>query len=184
LVTRVRTIKNVDVTIPNALVLGTHIVNYSSSGMNPPPLIIHTTVTIGYDTPWRTVHDLLKRAAAATKNVLTDPEPFVLQTSLNDFYVTYEVNAFTGAANKMAETYSELHQNIQDKFNEAGVEIMSPHYAQLRDGNRTTIPAEYLPEGYTPSAIRISGVGGRDDGVRPVLGRRLAGAPEGGDAST
>ena len=155
LVTRVRTIKNVDVTIPNALVLGTHIVNYSSSGMNPPPLIIHTTVTIGYDTPWRTVHDLLKHAAAATKNVLTDPEPFVLQTSLNDFYVTYEVNAFTGAANKMADTYSDLHQNIQDKFNEAGVEIMSPHYTQLRDGNKTAIPDKYLPTHYQAPGFRI-----------------------------
>ena len=183
LVTRVRTIKNVDVTIPNALVLGTHIVNYSSSSMNPPPLIIHTTVTIGYVTPWRTVHDLLKRAAAATKNVLVDPEPFVLQTSLNDFYVTYEVNAFTGAANKMADTYSELHQNIQDLFNEAGVEIMSPHYTQLRDGNSTTIPDEYLPKGYTPSAIRVTGVGDLDASARRVPDRRLARASEGGEGS-
>jgi small-conductance mechanosensitive channel len=155
LVTRVRTIKNVDITIPNALVLGTHIVNYSSSGIKPPPLIIHTTVTIGYDTQWRTVHDLLKRAAAATKNVLIDPEPFVMQTSLNDFYVTYEVNAFTGAPNKMAETYSELHQNIQDLFNDAGVEIMSPHYTQLRDGSRTAIPEQYLPKHSQAPGLRI-----------------------------
>jgi small-conductance mechanosensitive channel len=55
----------------------------------------------------------------------------------------------------MLAIYSELHQNIQDKFNEAGVEIMSPHYSQLRDGNPTTIPAEYLPSGYEPPAFRV-----------------------------
>lgn len=155
LVTRVRTIKNVDVTIPNALVLGSHIINFSSSSMKPPPLILHTSVTIGYDTPWQKVHELLITAAKQTTHVLETPEPFVLQTSLNDFYVTYEINAYTGAPNKMAAIYSELHQHIQDRFNEAGVEIMSPHYTQIRDGNRTTIPDQYLPKTYQPSGFRI-----------------------------
>ncbi len=155
LVTRIRTIKNVDITIPNSLILGAHIVNYSSISLNPEPLILNTSVTIGYDAPWRTVHDLLKQAAAATTNVLADPEPFVLQTSLNDFYVSYELNVYTGAPNKMAVTYSELHQNIQDTFNEAGVEIMSPHYAQIRDGNKTAIPDQYLRKGYQAQGLRI-----------------------------
>jgi small-conductance mechanosensitive channel len=155
LVTRIRTIKNVDITIPNSLILGAHIVNYSSVSMSPEPLILNTAVTIGYDAPWRRVHDLLKQAAVATTNILSDPEPFVLQTSLNDFYVTYELNAYTGAPNKMAVTYSELHQHIQDKFNEAGVEIMSPHYAQIRDGNKTTVPEQYLPKHYQTPGLRI-----------------------------
>ena len=62
----------------------------------------------------------------------------MLQTSLNDFYVTYEINAYTDQPNLMANIYAELHQHIQDKFNEAGIEIMSPHYAQIRDGNKST----------------------------------------------
>ncbi len=155
LVTRIRTIKNVDITIPNSLILGAHIINYSASALTTSPLILNTAVTIGYDAPWRTVHELLKKAAMATRNILPDPEPFVLQTALNDFYVTYELNAYTGAPNQMATTYSELHQNIQDAFNEAGVEIMSPHYAQIRDGNKTTIPDEYLPKTYQAPAFRV-----------------------------
>ena len=155
LVTRVRTIKNVEVTIPNGLVLSSHIINYSSSSMKPPPLILHTSVTIGYDAPWRKVYELLIAAARSTTHILEDPEPFVLQTSLDDFYVTYEVNAYTGHPNKMATIYAELHQNIQDKFNEAGVEIMSPHYAQIRDGNKTTIPDQYLPKGYQAPGLRL-----------------------------
>ena len=155
LVTRVRTIKNVDVTIPNALVLSSHIINFSSSAMKPPPLILHTSVTIGYDTPWQKVHELLIAAAKQTTHILETPEPFVLQTSLNDFYVTYEINAYTGAPNKMAAIYSELHQHIQNRFNEAGLEIMSPHYTQIRDGNRTTIPDQYLPKTYQPTGLRI-----------------------------
>jgi small-conductance mechanosensitive channel len=155
LVTRIRTIKNVDVTIPNALVLGAHIINFSSSSMQPPPLILHTSVTIGYDTPWQKVHELLIAAAKKTTHILETPEPFVLQTSLDDFYVRYEINAYTGAPNKMAAIYSELHQHIQDQFSEAGLEIMSPHYTQIRDGNRTAIPDQYLPKTYQPSGLRI-----------------------------
>lgn len=154
LVTRVRTIKNVDVTIPNAMVLGSHLINFSSCAREQ-GLILHTSVTIGYDTPWRKVHELLIKAAHATTYILRNPQPFVLQTSLNDFYVTYEINAYTDQPNKMAEIYAELHQNIQDKFNEGGVEIMSPHYTQLRDGNKTAIPDQYLPKHYESPGIRI-----------------------------
>lgn len=159
LVTRVRTIKNVDITIPNALVLSSHIINFSSSATNPPPLILHSSVTIGYDAPWRKVHELLIAAAKATNRILSTPEPFVLQTSLDDFYVTYEINAYTDQPNLMATIYAELHQHIQDQFNEAGVEIMSPHYAQIRDGNRTTIPDQYLPKTYQPPSFRVGPLG-------------------------
>jgi len=158
LVTRVRTIKNVDITIPNSMVLGSHIVNYSSSAKDC-GLILHTSITIGYDASWRTVHKLLIDSAKATENILELPEPFVFQKSLDDFYVSYELNAYTEKPSIMAKIYSDLHQNIQEKFNEAGVEIMSPHYAQIRDGNRVTIPGQYLPEGYEPEGIRIMRTG-------------------------
>ena len=160
LVTRVRTIKNVEITVPNALVLSGHIVNYSAVAKKS-GLILHTTVTIGYDAPWRKVHELLIAAARATNNVLEAPAPFVLQTSLDDFFVSYQVNAYTDQAAVMARTYSDLHQNIQEKFNEGGVEITSPHYAALRDGNRTAIPADHLPAGYTAPAFRVA----RDQGT-------------------
>jgi small-conductance mechanosensitive channel len=155
LVTRVRTIKNVDITIPNAMVLGSHIVNFSSS-CKEWGLILHTTVTIGYDVPWRQVHELLIAAANATGHIFEKPDPFVLQVSLDDFFVAYELNAYTEAPHLMALTYSELHQNIQDKFNEAGVEIMSPHYSSLRDGNATAIPQDYLPKHYDAPGFKIS----------------------------
>ncbi len=155
LATHIRTIKNVEITIPNSLVLGSHILNYSASSRDN-GLILHTCVTIGYDVPWRKVHEILITAALRTGHILPEPPPFILQTALNDFYVSYELNAHTDAPHLMAGTYSDLHQNIQDCFNEAGVEIMSPHYAQLRDGSQTTIPEQYLPEGYTPGGIRIT----------------------------
>ncbi len=154
LVTRLRTIKNVEVTIANAMVLNSHIVNYSGSAQSQ-SLILNTTVTIGYDAPWRKVHQLLIDAALATENILGEPQPFVYQTALDDFYVHYELNGYTDQPNRMAQTYSDLHQQIQDKFNQAGVEIMSSHYASVRDGNRTTIPADKLPRGYTAPRFRL-----------------------------
>jgi small-conductance mechanosensitive channel len=155
LTTRIMTPKNVIITIPNAMVLGSHIANYSQMARTR-SLILHSSITIGYDAPWRTVHELLTAAAGATGHILANPPPFVLQTALNDFYVTYELNAHTDKPLLMLEIYSELYQNIQDRFNEAGVEIMSPHYAQIRDGNRTTIPDAYLPDGYQAGGIRLS----------------------------
>jgi small-conductance mechanosensitive channel len=157
LVTHILTVKNEDVTVPNSMVLNAHIVNYSARAKEE-GLILHTSVTIGYDVPWRTVHELLVEAARKTPDLLAEPKPFVLQTALNDFYVTYELNAHTDKPREMVNSYSALHRNIQDSFNEAGVEIMSPHYAQLRDGNRTAIPDAYLPTDYAPRSIRVEAV--------------------------
>ena len=154
LVVRIRTIKNVDIAVPNSVVLGSHIINYSRSALEH-GLILHTNVTIGYDVPWRTVHELLLNAAAKTNNLLKEPKPFVYQQSLDDFYVNYELNVYTNDSHSMASVYSELHQNIQDSFNEGGVEIMSPHYAALRDGNQVTIPENYLPKEYQTPGFRL-----------------------------
>ncbi|MDZ4844527.1 MAG: mechanosensitive ion channel family protein [Chitinophagales bacterium] len=154
LVTRIRTIKNEDVTIPNSAILSGHTVNYSTSAKTL-GLILNTTVTIGYDAPWKKVHELLINAALKTQDIKQEPKPFVLQTSLDDFYVSYQINAFTEKAENSATIYSELHSNIQDAFNEAGVEIMSPHYRAARDGNQTTIPADYLSKDYQTPAFRI-----------------------------
>lgn len=154
LVTRVRTNKNVDIAIPNALVLTSQIINYSRAASSE-GAILHTSISIGYDAPWRRVHELLIAAAAMTEDVLEDPKPFVQQTSLDDFYVTYEINVYTRNPWRTAGIKSELHQNIMDQFNEAGVEIMSPHFAALREGNRTAIPESYLPEDYEAPSFRI-----------------------------
>lgn len=158
-VTRIRTIKNVVITIPNAMVLGSHIINYtmgSGSEKTLAPLILNTTVTLGYDTPWRKIHETLIEAAQATKNILDQPEPFVLQTSLNDFYVSYELNAYTDKPKLMARIYSELHQNIQDQCFAAGIEILSPHYRAVRDGNTLAVPSDYYPEDYQAPGFRLT----------------------------
>jgi small-conductance mechanosensitive channel len=139
LVTRIRTIKNEDVTIPNSKILTSSTINYSDPARSH-GLIIHTTVTIGYDAPWRTVHRLLTEAALNTEGVMKDPAPFVLQTSLDDFYVSYQINVYIQDVLNMINIKSDLHQNIQDSFNRGGVEIMSPHYRSMRDGNEITIP--------------------------------------------
>ena len=157
LVTRVRTIKNVAITIPNAMVLGAHIINYSSSATDR-GVIMHTTVTIGYDVPWRTVHELLIGAAEDTPAILDEPEPFVLQTALGDYAVSYELNAFTDVPGVMAQIYSDLHQHIQDRFSAAGIEIMSPAYSAVRDGNRIAIPDEALPKDYEAPTFRLRNI--------------------------
>lgn len=157
LVTRIKTIKNEDISIPNSTVLSSHTVNYTANSKNP-GLIIHTTVTIGYDVPWKKMHEALINAALRTELILKEPKPFVLQTSLDDFYVSYQINAYTQAADKQAVVYSDLHANIQDCCNEAGIEIMSPHYRNMRDGNMTTIPADYLPKDYVPPAFNVKDI--------------------------
>jgi small-conductance mechanosensitive channel len=154
LVTRIRTIKNEVITIPNSSVLNGNTTNYSSEAIEK-GLIIHTTVTIGYDVPWKDMHQALIDAALRTNLILDEPKPFVLQTSLEDFYVSYQINAYTREAGKQALIYSNLHQNIQDVCNERGIEILSPHYRAARDGNMTTIPADYLPNDYKSPSFNV-----------------------------
>ncbi len=154
LVTRVRTIKNEVITIPNSSVLNGNTTNYSSEAMEK-GLIIHTTVTIGYDVPWTIMHQALIDAAMRSDLILDEPKPFVLQTSLDDFYVSYQINAYIREAGKQALIYSNLHQNIQDVCNERGIEILSPHYRAARDGNMTTIPTNYLPNDYKAPSFNV-----------------------------
>lgn len=142
LVTRIRTVKNEIISIPNSSIMSSATVNFSSES-NKIGLILHTTVTIGYDVPWVDMHQALLNAADRTELALKDPKPFVLQTSLDDFYVSYQINIYTKEANRQALVYSHLHANIQDCCNEMGIEILSPHYRAERDGNKTTIPENY-----------------------------------------
>ncbi len=161
LVVRMRTIKNVDITIPNALVLANHIINFSSSA-NIHGLILNTTITIGYNAPWKQVHALLIEAAKRIDGVMPKPEPFVLQTTLDDSYVSYEINAYTDRPNEMANLYSRLNEAIQDVFNAAGVEILSPKFAAVRDGNAMAVPENYLPKDYEqPGFTVLTGLGRR-----------------------
>ncbi len=155
LATHMRTIKNEEVIIPNSVILSSHVINYSMLAQTD-GLILHTSVTIGYDVPWRKVHGLLIEAALKTNRILDTPAPFVLQNSLENSYVEYEINAYTRQPLQMVYIYADLLANIQDCFYAAGVEIMSPVYSALRDGNRTAMPAEFLPKDYRPQGFRIA----------------------------
>lgn len=141
LVTRLKTVKNEDITIPNAQIINAHLKNYTKYASSI-GIILHPTVTIGYDVPSELVNKLLLKAAQNTKNLTREFKPFVLQKSLDDFYVEYELNVYTKQPKMMAQFYSELNKAILHEFNEAGVEILSPHYSAFRDGNASTLPSE------------------------------------------
>jgi small-conductance mechanosensitive channel len=126
-VTHVRTPKNEDVVVPNSVILGNSVVNYSTLAASQ-GLILHTTVGIGYETPWRQVEAMLLMAAERTSRLKTEPPPFVLQKALGDFAVTYELNVHCDRPGEMNSIYTELHRNILDVFNEYGVAIMTPAY--------------------------------------------------------
>ena len=147
-VTRIQTLKNVIVSIPNSMVLNNNIINYSKN-MGQSGLLVHTTITIGYDVPWQTVNELLISAARKTDNIVDNPEPFVLQTSLDDNYVSYEVNVWTRKAEELPRIYSSLHANILDEFHGHNVEITSPAFQANRDANESTIP-EVIPRPTAP----------------------------------
>jgi small-conductance mechanosensitive channel len=156
LVIRICTPTNKIITIPNSSLLSSNVINFSISSRElNRNLIIQTTITLGYDLPWRKAHKTLIEAALETVHILKEPAPFVLQTSLDNFYISYQLNAYTNQPNLMVIIYSELHQNIQDKCNEAGIEILSPSYTSLRDGNTTTIPENYLPSDYVAPPFRV-----------------------------
>lgn len=122
---------------------------------------------LGYDVESRTIHELLVAAAKATDRIAETPEPFVLQTSLDDFYVTYELNAYTREPSEMPQIYSDLHQNIQDGLHAGGIEIASPHLSAVRDGNRINVPGRHLPQDYEPASFRVHPIPGLPGGPMP-----------------
>ncbi|MFM7393367.1 MAG: mechanosensitive ion channel family protein [Cyanobium sp.] len=154
---RVCTPANQVITIPNSTLLTSGVINFNFSSRElSRSLILQTTVTLGYDVPWRQAYASLIEAALATVHILPEPSPFVLQTKLGDHAISYQLNAFTSEPNLMVSIYSELHQNIQVKCNEAGIGILSPGYTAVRDGNASTIPSEYLPADYVAPPFRIA----------------------------
>jgi small-conductance mechanosensitive channel len=127
LATKIQTQDHIETTIPNSLIVANSIDNFTrlnqSSGS-----ILTSSVTIGYDAPWRQVHELLIAAANATLNIEKSPSPYVYQRALSDFYVEYQLFCHTMTPLKQMKTLSDLHQHIQDGFNQAGIQIMSPHF--------------------------------------------------------
>jgi small-conductance mechanosensitive channel len=153
-VTRIRTLKNEEVIVPNSLILSNNIVNYSSILVSTKGIILHTTVGIGYETPWRQVEGMLKLAAERTEGILMDPPPYVLQKGLGDFAVNYELNVFCNDPINMLKHYTALHRNILDVFNENQVQIMTPAYKGDPDQPKI-VPKE---QWFTP----VSGAGEKD----------------------
>ena len=158
LAAKIRTVEGQEVTIPNSVLVGTSTRNYTRLGY-PDGMVVSSTVTIGYDAPWRQVHALLLRAADCTANVRKRPEPYVLQRALSDFYVEYTLIARLEDEKRRIESLSDLHSQIQDAFNEFGVQIMSPHYMVQPEGNVVVPPAKWHTPPSEPEPGEIDRLG-------------------------
>jgi small-conductance mechanosensitive channel len=147
--TKIVNLKKEEFTLPNTMMVSSVIKNYSRQA-HQNGLAASTSVTIGYDAPWRQVHEMLLSAAGKTPGVRKDPEPFVLQTALSDFYVEYQLIVHLEDALKRLFTLSLLHQNIQDAFNEQGVQIMSPHFESQPEKPVFVPKSKWLPKPSPP----------------------------------
>ncbi|MDQ7823667.1 MAG: mechanosensitive ion channel family protein [Candidatus Eremiobacteraeota bacterium] len=157
--TRLRTPARQDIIIPNSYFLQNPVTNLTSPVEEVGSTIVFSEVTLGYDAHGEVVADLFVKAGEATEGVLKDPKPFVWQKNLSDFYVTYTVGVHIDNPQQYLVISSDLHHNIRKFFDEAGVEIMSPHYTSLRDGNRVTIPGRYLAKDYRAPSFRVDSGG-------------------------
>ena len=157
--TKLRTPRNEEVTVPNGQLANQPILNYTRLAKEA-GLILHTQVTIGYDADWRTVHSLLIEAATRVEGVEREPVPWVFQRSLNDYHITYEICCVTRRSHEQLLLYTRLHQEIQDAFSRAGVEILSPMYNALRDANAQVLPREPAGPREAPGGFRVRPTGG------------------------
>ena len=162
--TRIRTGTGQELALPNSLITGTVTQNYSRV-VQGRGFVVDTKVTIGYDTPWRQVEAMLIEAARRTPGILREPAPHVFQTALSDYYPEYLLVAQATAmkAKPRAETITELHRNIQDVFNEHGVQIMSPHYMADPVEAKVVPPQRW----YEPPATRDAAGAGTGGPVPP-----------------
>jgi small-conductance mechanosensitive channel len=144
--TRIRTGLGEELTLSNSKILDSTTKNYSRA-VKGAGYVLDTTVTIGYDTAWRQVHAMLILAAQRTEGVLSDPAPVVFQTALSDWYPEYRLvcQAIPSDPRPRALVLSQLHANIQDVFNEYGVQIMSPQYFEDPAEAKVVPPARWYP---------------------------------------
>ncbi|MBN8525586.1 MAG: mechanosensitive ion channel family protein [Planctomycetes bacterium] len=142
--TKVRTPTGHEVTLPNAILTGTSVSNFSRFDPKAGP-VIATAVTIGYDTPWRQVHALLELAASRTPGIDRSAPPSVIQTALSDFYPEYQLRCRIERVEDRLQVLSDLHARIQDAFNEFGVQIMSPHFNSQPSQNILVPPGKESP---------------------------------------
>ncbi|PYM06247.1 MAG: hypothetical protein DMD82_09245 [Candidatus Rokuibacteriota bacterium] len=152
--TKLRSPRNEEITLPNGQVAAQPIVNFTRLA-GKAGLVLHTQVTIGYGAEWKTVHGLLIEAAGRVEGVEREPEPWVFQRSLNDYHITYEICCVTRESHQQLLLYSRLHEEIQDAFARAGVEILSPAYSSLRDANAPVLPDEPKGPRAEPGGFRI-----------------------------
>jgi small-conductance mechanosensitive channel len=144
LATKIVNVRNEEITIPHSVLIGSPIHNFSKLA-GAQGTLVSTRVSIGYDTPWRQVHDLLIAAARGTAGVRQHPSPFVYQRALSDFYVEYELFASIDRPLERVPILSALHGNIQDRFNEQGVQIMSPHFLSQPESPVVVPPSRWAP---------------------------------------
>ena len=155
LVTNLMSLKNEKIVMPNSTILNSEVINYSILAREQ-GLILHTSVGIGYDVPWRQVEAMLLEAADRTDGLLKQPAPFVLQQALTDFSVTYEINVYCNDDSGIARKYTALHRNIQDVFNENNVQIMSPNYVADTAEPKVVPPeAWYAPPATAPNSDEV-----------------------------
>ena len=155
LVTRVVTVGNEHVSIPNSKVIGDSVTNYSTHGLNK-GVAVSVVATIGYDVDWRTVHKLLIDGATRTEQIANEPAPRVLEQSFGNYSVEYELRAWTKTTDGIFETYAALRRNVLDAFADGGVEIMTPTILSHRDASELAVPTERFPNRPQPQGIRIS----------------------------
>ena len=143
-----RNLKGIRVTIRNSTILQSKIMNLGSVRDNPAGIVgpFSTQITLGYDVHWEKVEVVLKQSTLSIQGIYQKPpyEPYVRQTSLDDFYVSYDINFFTSTPERISAIRSELHANIQDRCGDTGIEILSPHYDASRSGEQIAIPNKYI----------------------------------------
>jgi small-conductance mechanosensitive channel len=164
--TKIRTQKDEEISVPNSVLVGTVTKNYSRLAPER-GVILYTSVTIGYDTPWRQVHAMLVEAARRTPGLKKEPTPFVWQSALADYYVEYQLNAHLERPNDRLPVMAALHANIQDAFNEYGVQIMSPHFVS-NPPDKVWVPRERWHEApaQQPDQTELPGGPTGGEGVR------------------
>jgi len=153
-VTRINSWSNEKVTIPNGKVLSGEVINLSTAA-NENGLSVLVTAGIGYDVEWRKVHELMKEAAGKTPGIEKEPEPFVIQTQLGDYAVSYLLIGKTMEPKNERFVASDLRANVLDAFNKAGIEIMTPSVTSVRDANRPAIPDQWEPRPFSIPGFSI-----------------------------
>lgn len=121
--TQLETFNKANVIIPNADLLSNSLINMTYKSKTAR---IDIPIGVGYDSNVSQVETILLEIAKGTKNVLSNPSPFVIFLALGESSLNFQLSCYTSDVNNKRFILTSILETVITRFREENIEIPFP----------------------------------------------------------